>query len=125
KATANWIIGEAPARDLSPQHLAELVTLVSDGKINRDQGREVLGDAVNSGRGPAVIVSERGLAQESDASALESLVVEVMTTNPQAVSDYRAGKKQALGALMADLKKKAPQANPKLANELLQKALSA
>jgi aspartyl-tRNA(Asn)/glutamyl-tRNA(Gln) amidotransferase subunit B len=124
KATANWIIGEAPARDLSPQHLAELVTLVSDGKINRDQGREVLGDAVNTGRGPAVIVSERGLVQESDASALESLVVEVMTTNPQAVRDYRAGKKQALGALMADLKKKAPQANPKLANELLQKALA-
>ena len=41
------------------------------------------------------------------------------------MSDYQAGKKQALGALMADLKKKAPQANPKLANELLRKLLSA
>src|SRR5438067_4032215 len=43
KPTANWIIGEAAARELSPEHLAELVKLVSDGKINRDQGREVLG----------------------------------------------------------------------------------
>jgi aspartyl-tRNA(Asn)/glutamyl-tRNA(Gln) amidotransferase subunit B len=125
KSTANWIIGEALARELSPEHLAELVKLVSEGKINRDQGREVLAEAVSSGRAPGVIVSERGLAQESDASALESLVNEVITANPQAVQDYRAGKKQALGALMADLKKRAPHANPRLASELLQKALSA
>jgi hypothetical protein len=35
------------------------------------------------------------------------------------VEDYRAGKKQAIGALMADLKKRAPQANKKLAMEIL------
>ena len=125
KATANWIIGEPSAREISPVYLAELVKLVSDGKINRDQGREVLAETLSSGKAPHVIVSVRGFAQESDSGKLETIVREVISTNPQAVSDYRAGKKQALGALMADLKKKAPQANPKLANELLQKLLSA
>ncbi len=106
-------------------YLAELVKLVSDGKINRDQGREVLAETLSSGKAPHVIVSVRGVAQESDSGTLEAIVREVISTNAQAVSDYQAGKKQALGALMADLKKKAPQANPKLANELLQKLLSA
>ena len=123
KATANWIIGEPSAREMSPVYLAELVKLVSDGKINRDQGREVLAEALSSGKPPHVIVSARGFAQESDSATLETIVREVISANPQAVSDYQAGKKQALGALMADLKKKAPQANPKLANELLQKLL--
>ena len=108
---------------MSPVYLAELVKLVSDGKINRDQGREVLAEALSSGKAPHVIVSARGFAQESDSATLETIVREVISANPQAVSDYQAGKKQALGALMADLKKKAPQANPKLANELLQKLL--
>ena len=123
KATANWIIGEPSAREMSPVYLAELVKLVSDGKINRDQGREVLAEALSSGKAPHVIVSARGFAQESASATLETIVREVISANPQAVSDYQAGKKQALGALMADLKKKAPQANPKLANELLQKLL--
>ena len=123
KATANWLIGEPAARALSPDHLAEIVKLVSDGRINRDQARDVIGEVLNTGRPPSVIVSEGGLAQLSDASELEALVREVIAANPKAAADYKAGKQQALGALMAALKKKAPQANPKIANELLRKLL--
>ena len=47
----------------------------------------------------------------------------MIAANPRAVEDYRAGKKQALGALMADVKKRAPQTNPKVANTLLQEML--
>src|SRR5438445_6519846 len=84
KATANWIIGEPSAREISPVYLAELVKLVSDGKINRDQGREVLAETLSSGKAPHVIVSVRGFAQESDSGTLETIVREVISTNPQA-----------------------------------------
>ncbi len=47
----------------------------------------------------------------------------MIDSNPKAVADYRAGRKQAMQALMADLRKRAPQANPKLANDLLVKLL--
>jgi aspartyl-tRNA(Asn)/glutamyl-tRNA(Gln) amidotransferase subunit B len=125
RPVANWIIGEvAPSgRVPAPLQLADVVRLVTEGAITRDQGREVLAEAASSGRAAGEIVAERGLAQVSDGSALESIVREIVAANPRAVADYQAGKKQALGALMADLKRKAPQANPKVASELLQKLL--
>jgi aspartyl-tRNA(Asn)/glutamyl-tRNA(Gln) amidotransferase subunit B len=125
KPTANWIVGEvAPIGKLpSPANLAELVKLVSEGSITRDQGREVLIESVETGRTPAEIVAEHGYAQVSDEGHLRTLAEAVIDANPKAASDFRAGKKQAMQALMADLRKRAPQANPKLANELLLKLL--
>ena len=119
--TASWIINEiAPTGKLpSPSNLAELVTLVQGGDITRDQGREVLAESIESGRTPAEIVAEHGFAQVSDPSELRLLAQAVVDANPRAVADFRSGKKQAMQALMADLRKRAPQANPKLANELL------
>ena len=125
KPVANWIIGEvAPSGKIpTPEHLADLVKLVTAGSITRDQGREVLMESVETGRLPSDIVREHGFVQMSDESALQVEVEAVMAANPRAVEDYRAGKKQALGALMADLKKRAPQANPRIASDLLLRLL--
>jgi aspartyl-tRNA(Asn)/glutamyl-tRNA(Gln) amidotransferase subunit B len=61
KPVANWIIGElAPAgRVLDAEYLADIVKLVSGGEITRDHGREVLAEALNTGRPPKQIISER------------------------------------------------------------------
>ena len=125
KPAANWIIGEvAPSGKFpTPVHLAELVKLVVAGSITRDQAREVLIESVETGRAPSQIVAEHGYAQVSDESTLQDEVEAVMAANPRAVEDYRAGKKQALGALMAELRKRTPQANPKVASELLLRLL--
>jgi aspartyl-tRNA(Asn)/glutamyl-tRNA(Gln) amidotransferase subunit B len=125
KQTANWVIGEvAPTgRYPSPDHLAEVVTMVGTGKITRDQGREVLAETINGGGSPSEIVAKRGFAQISDESELRTIVEAVIAGNPKAVEDYRAGKKQAMQALMADVRARAPQANPKLASTLLLKFL--
>ncbi len=125
RPVANWIIGEvAPGGSLpTVTQLTDVVKLVTSGSITRDQGREVLAESIRSQRSAADLVAERGFAQVSDELALEAIVREVIASNPKAAADYRAGKKQALDALMADLKKKAPQANPKVANELLQRLL--
>jgi len=125
KPVANWIIGEvAPTGKIpTPENLAELVKLVTSGNVTRDQAREVLLESVETGLSPAKIVAEHGYAQVSDESTLQDEVEAVMAANPRAVEDYRAGKKQALGALMAELRKRTPQANPKVASELLLRLL--
>jgi aspartyl-tRNA(Asn)/glutamyl-tRNA(Gln) amidotransferase subunit B len=121
RQTANWIIGEvAPSGKLpSPEVLSEVVKLVTGSSITRDQGRAVLSESLSSGRAPAEIVAEKGFAQDSDEASVRAIVEAVIAANPRAVEDYKAGKKQALGALMADVKKRAPQTNPKVASELL------
>ena len=126
KATANWVIGEvAPSgKHPSPAHLAEVVTLVGTGRITRDQGREVLAETLDDGAAPSEIVARRGLAQVSDPSAVRAVVVAVLAANPRAVDDYKAGKKQALGALMAEVRKQAPEADPKAASSILQELLA-
>jgi aspartyl-tRNA(Asn)/glutamyl-tRNA(Gln) amidotransferase subunit B len=122
KQVANWIIGQSPALD--GVRLAELVNLVVDGTINREQGLQVLSVAQESGRAPGEIVGELGLAQVSDEAALAAIVDAVIAEQPQAVADFRAGNKRALSALMAVVKDKTGgRANMKLASQLLRDRL--
>jgi aspartyl-tRNA(Asn)/glutamyl-tRNA(Gln) amidotransferase subunit B len=125
KQVANWIVGEVvPSGKLpSAANLGELVKLVSGGDITRDQGREVLAESVETGRTPAEIVAEHGFKQVSDESELRVLAQAVIDANPKAAADYRGGKKQAMQALMQDLRKRAPHSNPRVASELLIKLL--
>jgi Asp-tRNA(Asn)/Glu-tRNA(Gln) amidotransferase B subunit len=67
KAAANWIIGFAPTLDA--QRLAELIRLVVEGAINREQGVQVLGVAQSGARRPRDIVRELGLAQATGGRA--------------------------------------------------------
>jgi aspartyl-tRNA(Asn)/glutamyl-tRNA(Gln) amidotransferase subunit B len=122
-STASWIINEASVRDLPPEHLAEIDKLVSSGQINRDQGREVIGESLRTHVAPAVIVSQKGLAQVSDTSVLEPIAREVIAANSKAAADYRSGKEGAIGPLLKDLVGRAPQADRRVARELLQKLL--
>jgi aspartyl-tRNA(Asn)/glutamyl-tRNA(Gln) amidotransferase subunit B len=123
KQAANWIIGSGPTLDAT--RLAELIGLVVEGVINRDQGLRVLAAAQESERSPAQIVREEGLAQVSDEQALAQVVEAVISENPQAVADFRGGKAQAMGALMAKVKDKTGgSANMKLASQLLRNRLA-
>jgi len=125
KQVANWIVGEVAPIGMLPSaaNLGELVRLVTNGDITRDQAREVLAESVESGRTPAEIVAEHGFQQVSDESELLVLAQAVIDGNPKAVADYRGGKKQAMQALMQDLRRRAPHSNPKVASELLLKLL--
>jgi aspartyl-tRNA(Asn)/glutamyl-tRNA(Gln) amidotransferase subunit B len=122
KQAANWIIGNAPTLDA--QRLAELIGLVVAGSINREQGVRVLEEAQASGRAPGEVVREQGLAQVSDEAQLGVVVERVIAENPRAAADFRSGKQQALGALLAKVKEATGgSANMRLAAELLRHRL--
>jgi aspartyl-tRNA(Asn)/glutamyl-tRNA(Gln) amidotransferase subunit B len=122
KQAANWIIGNAPTLDA--QRLAELIGLVVAGTINREQGVRVLEEAQASGRAPGEVVREQGLAQVSDEAQLGLVVEQVIAENPRAAADFRSGKQQALGALLARVKEATGgSANMRLAAELLRHRL--
>ncbi|KPL05670.1 glutamyl-tRNA amidotransferase [candidate division BRC1 bacterium SM23_51] len=134
KAVSNWIMTEIlrhlgeddEVEDLKvrPAHLAKLVEMVDSGQISGKIGKQIFPEMLETGRAPEDIVSEKGLAQISDVSALEATVDEVIAENTGVAEQYRAGKDRAIGRLVgAVMKKTKGQANPQMVNELLRKRL--
>jgi len=136
KVVANWVQGELfrllkdrETLDLSdlrltPEHLAELLTLVDRGVLSLALARQVFEEAFVTGERPEAIVQARGLAQISDTAELERVVDEVLATNPRPVADYRAGKEAALSFLMGQVMKATRgKANPSVVAELLRARL--
>lgn len=91
---------------LSPVASANLLDLLEKERITGKQAKEVLEVAFTSGKLPNVIVKEKGFEPPiSDLSALERIVEEVITNNSKAANDYRAGKTNALQALIGQVMK--------------------
>ena len=78
-----------------------------------------------SDKSAADIIAAHGFAQISDTSLLDEAISKVLEANPQPVSDYKAGKKAAVGFLVGQVMKATKgQANPGMVKEMLEKALS-
>jgi aspartyl-tRNA(Asn)/glutamyl-tRNA(Gln) amidotransferase subunit B len=135
KAVTNWLLGEyarlfnATDTDISecrvePQHLVGMLDLVEKGTLSTSMAKTVFEEMFNTGKNAPEIVKERGLVQISGTGELEEIVDKVLSENPQAVTDYRQGKEQAL-KFMVGLVMRATkgQANPQVVNELLRKKL--
>ncbi len=132
----NWLVGdvtrELKERDeelgeseLTPAALAALLELLDAGEANVPAAREVLATLMSEGGEPAAIMSAKGLAQISDAAAIEELVREAAGANPKAVADVRGGKQKARRALVGYvMKKTGGRANPKVVDELITKVLA-
>jgi aspartyl-tRNA(Asn)/glutamyl-tRNA(Gln) amidotransferase subunit B len=135
--TANWITGELTAAlrrtgssvadtPLTAGHLAELVGMITDGKLSSSAGKEVLG-AVLAGQGsPAAAAAALDLLQVSDQGLIAAAVDEVLAVNPDAIVRFRSGEEKVLGFLVGlVMRSTGGKADPKLVNQLLRTKLSA
>lgn len=138
KAAKNWAIGPVSAKlnelgadDVAPlaatvpaKQLAALLRLIDGGTISNSIGKEVFEKMFASGRSADAIVSEEGLAQIGDDSAITTLIADVLAKHDDAVTQYRSGKTSTFGFLVGQVMKAAAgKANPKRVNELLKKTL--
>jgi len=117
KAAANLVLNEVvrllkansfslEENPLSPEASANLLDLLDKGRITGKQSKEVLEEAFASGKMPETIVKEKGIQPPiSDQVALERIIEEVIANNPKVVSDYRAGKTNALQYLIGQVMK--------------------
>jgi aspartyl-tRNA(Asn)/glutamyl-tRNA(Gln) amidotransferase subunit B len=135
KAASNWIMGELLRTlkersqeivdvPIQPAALAGLITLIDKGTISSSIGKSVFATMYDSARSADDIVREEGLAQNSDEGALSAIVAEVIRLNDETAKQYRAGKKQTFGFLVGQvMKASGGKANPKLASDLVKRAL--
>jgi aspartyl-tRNA(Asn)/glutamyl-tRNA(Gln) amidotransferase subunit B len=107
-----------------PGAILELVNLVDSKTISSSAAQQVFAEMFETGKAPAAIVQEKGLAQVSDTGAIEKFCDEAIAANPKSVADYQAGKAAALNSLKGQVMKLSKgKANPTLVGELLEKKL--
>jgi aspartyl-tRNA(Asn)/glutamyl-tRNA(Gln) amidotransferase subunit B len=150
KAVANWVINNLRAKmaeqevftgvpanfetnkgffglgDLKfkPEAIVELVNLVEAKIISSAAAQQVFAEMFETGKSPAAIVQEKGLAQVSDTGAIEKFCDEAIAANPNPVADYKAGKVAALNSLKGQVMKLSKgKANPALVGEILERKL--
>jgi aspartyl-tRNA(Asn)/glutamyl-tRNA(Gln) amidotransferase subunit B len=113
---------EAPR--FQPAQVAEVFRLQDAGTLSSTAAKDVIAEVLRTGKAPAQIVQEKGLAQVSDESALEAVVDAVIARSAAEVAKYKAGKKNLLGFFvgqaMKDLK---GTGNPGVLNALFKKRL--
>jgi len=135
KLVANWVITELfgalnrqgrsiEASPVAAASLGRLVDLIADGTISGRIAKDVFAEMLASGADPAAIVEQKGLAQLSDAAAIERIAFEIITANPGQVESYRKNPK-ALGWFVGQVMQATKgQANPQMVNEVLRRKLA-
>ena len=136
RKVANFILGpllrELNARSLhvqdcamTPEALAELVSIVDKGLISAKIANDIFADLMENGAMPEAYVKEKGLVQSSDSSALEAAVDKVLAENPAEVEAFRGGKTKLISFFVGQVMRATRgKANPALVNELLAKKLA-
>ena len=135
KKVSNWLMNDVmrlindqnlnPASmRLTPQFLAELLKLVDEGAINITTGKALLEQVQKSGKAPAQLVEEQGLAQVRDDAAIREVCQKIIEGSPDEVAAYRGGKEGLMGWFVGQvMREMRGKADAKLAKEVLAELL--
>ena len=135
KTSINFLMGEIAAylkeekigiseSKLTPQNLVELVNLIEKGTISNNIGKQIILTMLKEGTAASEIIKKQGLSQISDEGAIKEIVQKVVSSNPEQVAAYKAGKVQLFGFFVGQVMKETKgRANPKTVNELLKEQL--
>jgi aspartyl-tRNA(Asn)/glutamyl-tRNA(Gln) amidotransferase subunit B len=107
------------------ERVAGLLALVQAGTISGKMAKDVFEAMRESGSDAETVVKDKGLAQVSDAGAIEGAVREVLAASAKQVAQYKGGNEKLLGYFVGQVMKATKgAANPGLVNDLLKKLLA-
>ena len=111
--------------NLTSDKFLDLVSKVNDGSLTSKNVKDILELVLTSSLSIEEIIKKVGISNITDTGALEEIVLNVISNNPDSVSDYKAGKDRAIKYLMGQIMKETKgSANPKLVNEILTRELN-
>ena len=135
KTAANWVTGplfgalnrldlaitESP---VTAADLGRLLDLITDGTISGRIAKDVFDAMVETGKGPATIVEEKGLRQITDTGAIEAAIDGIIAANPDQIAQFQGGNEKVMGWFVGQVMKATQgKANPQTVNELLRHKL--
>lgn len=116
---------EAEGIPFSAEYFAQLVKMVDDGKVSRNDGKTVLRYMLENPASPEEIAKANGFLVANDMNAVNDTVDAVLAERPDLVEQYRAGEKKVFGFLMGQCTSRLKGvANPKDIKGVLEKKLS-
>ncbi|HWR19175.1 MAG TPA: Asp-tRNA(Asn)/Glu-tRNA(Gln) amidotransferase subunit GatB [Clostridia bacterium] len=111
---------ESIAAHIEADKLAALCERIGNGALSASAGKRILKHMWEFGGDPARIEEELGLTKLTDEKILKAHIEDALNSSPQAVDDYRAGKKEALQAVIGIVMKSTNgRADPIKLKELL------
>ncbi len=134
KLAANWVINELFGRlnkegkDLSTSpvsaaQLGGIVDLIKDGVISGKIAKDLFEIVWTEGGDPAKIVEDRGMKQVTDLGAIEAIVDEIISANPDKVEQAKA-KPGLLGWFVGQVMKQSQgKANPQAVSDMLKQKI--
>lgn len=104
--------------------LAQVIKLINKDELSSTNSKIVIEELFQNWWKADEIVDNKNLRQKNDMWALESIVDDVISSNPEQVSDYKWGNERIFGFLVGQcMKESKGQWNPKVFNELLKNKL--
>ncbi len=134
KLAANWLLNEVFGKlnkenvdildsPVSAVANRAIVGMISDKTISGKIAKQVFEICWEDGGDPAGIVEERGLKQVTDTGAIEAMIDEIITANPDQAAKVR-DKPKTLGWFVGQVMQVSKgKANPQAVNEILRKKL--
>jgi aspartyl-tRNA(Asn)/glutamyl-tRNA(Gln) amidotransferase subunit B len=128
KVAANWVTQDVlrTLKDsdttierlpVTSSMLADLIRKVKSGEVPSSRAREVFQAMVGKQLDAAAALESLGIATV-DESELIALCRRLLAANPKTIADVRAGKSQAIGALIGQAKKQNPNVDPTRVREI-------
>jgi len=100
KRVLNWNNLSVNESGIAPHHLVELLGMLSSGQISDNTAQKLIEELVVSPKSPSGMVSRRKLTKLEDRKELKALAEMVAKEFPQAMTDLKAGKEDALHFLV-------------------------
>ena len=134
KLAANWVINELfgrlnkEGRDItgspvSAEQLGSIVDLIGEGTISGKIAKDLFEIVWQEGGDPRALVEARGMKQVTDLGAIEKVVDDIMSANPDKVAQAQA-KPAMIGWFVGQvMKSSGGKANPQAVNDLLKSKL--
>jgi len=109
---------------LDTDKFSKLITLVTEGKINRSAYKETIEAVFTNKVDPESYIAEKGLSMINDDNAVIEAVKAVISENHDSAADYKAGKEKVFGFLMGQVMKKlGGKGNPDTVKKILTERL--
>lgn len=135
RRVAHWFASSVTAGDeetatiasnFTPEGYGELADMVEKNELSSTAAKEIFVELLTRDASPRKIAEDKNLLQESDESAILTIVDAVLAdpASAQSVADIKAGQDKAIGFLVGQvMKRSAGKANPAIAGALIRKRL--